>query len=152
MTKLINLDFDKTQKLKCDNLWRKNFKRSFSKNILTPWQPMRCSLGSVLQFSRSTRCFVCIVHSAYLKNLGWKKDFDIKSDWIWHFLSFHLLKIILFMKYNSKDETSRWTYKFTQNLGNLLRLHFPPLFSLFWVSCVINNMSTPRALSSGGFW
>ena len=27
-------------------------KGSFSKNILTPWQPMRCSLGSVLQFSR----------------------------------------------------------------------------------------------------
>ena len=25
---------------------------SFSKNIFTPWQPMRCSLGSVLRFSR----------------------------------------------------------------------------------------------------
>ena len=30
----------------------KNFKGSFSKNILTPRQVMRCSLGSVLQFLR----------------------------------------------------------------------------------------------------
>ena len=31
-----------------------NLKESFSKNILTPWQPMLCSVGSVLRFSR---CF-----------------------------------------------------------------------------------------------
>ena len=30
---------------------KKTLKWSFSKNSLTPWQPMRCSLGSVLQFS-----------------------------------------------------------------------------------------------------
>ena len=37
------------------NVWRReNLKGYFIKNILTPWQPMRCSLGSVLQFSR---CF-----------------------------------------------------------------------------------------------
>ena len=37
-------------------LWiKKNFKRAFIKNILTPGQPMRCSLGSVLRFSQ---CFV----------------------------------------------------------------------------------------------
>ena len=64
-----NSNYDKTQKLK---LWQntetqivtqleiwlisgyeeKNFKGSFSKNILTPSQVMRCSLGSVLQFLR----------------------------------------------------------------------------------------------------
>ena len=32
----------------------KTLRGSFSKNILTPWQPMRCSLGSVLRFSK---CF-----------------------------------------------------------------------------------------------
>ena len=32
-----------------------NFKQSFRKNILTPWQPMSCSLGSALQF---LQCFI----------------------------------------------------------------------------------------------
>ena len=71
MSKLKNSNWDKTQKLK---LWqnskteivtnlnyqksqfekKKTLKVSFSKNILTHWQPMRCSVGSVLQF---LRCF-----------------------------------------------------------------------------------------------
>ena len=34
---------------------KKNLKWCFSRSILTPWQPMRCSLGSVLRFSR---CFL----------------------------------------------------------------------------------------------
>ena len=77
VTKLKNLNFkknsncDKTQKLKLwqnfSKLWqnlnndkyqfmiRKTIlKGSFSKNILTPWQLMWCSLGSVLRFSQ---CF-----------------------------------------------------------------------------------------------
>ena len=45
-----NLEYDKSQFMKT----KKTLKESFSKNILTPWQLMRCSLGSVLRFSR---CF-----------------------------------------------------------------------------------------------
>ena len=41
---LQNLKYDKSQFMK-----KKNFKGSVSKNIMTPWQSMRCSLGSVLQ-------------------------------------------------------------------------------------------------------
>ena len=70
MTKLNTSHCDKTQKLK---LWQnlnydnsrfmknKNLKGSFRQNILTPWQPMRCSLGSVLRF---LRCFM-------FRWLGW---------------------------------------------------------------------------------
>ena len=58
-----NLNCDKTKKdYNCDKTWimtnlylwiiKKTLRGSFSKNILTPWQPMRCSLGSVLQFLR----------------------------------------------------------------------------------------------------
>ena len=69
LIKLKNSKCDKTQKLKVWQNWKtqlvtklkydksqfmtKNtLKESFSKNILTPWQPMRCSLGSFLRFSR----------------------------------------------------------------------------------------------------
>ena len=57
VTKLKNSICDKTQKLKSSNvtklqfmanlnLWQKNYSKwSFSRNIFTPWQPMRCSLG-----------------------------------------------------------------------------------------------------------
>ena len=48
----------KTQIVTKPELWqivvydnKKYFKWSFSRNILTPWQPIRSSLGSVLQFS-----------------------------------------------------------------------------------------------------
>ena len=45
------------------NLWRKQLKKgSFSNTILTPWQPMRSSLGSVLRFSR---CFYCKTHKKF---------------------------------------------------------------------------------------
>ena len=44
-----NLYYDKFQFMTRDTL-----KGSFSKNFLTPWQPMRCSLGSLLWFSQ---CF-----------------------------------------------------------------------------------------------
>ena len=61
MTKLQNSNCEKkklqTQVLTKLKIWQissfqetKTLKGSFSKNILTPWQPMRCSLGSVLQF------------------------------------------------------------------------------------------------------
>ena len=33
-------------------IYEKSLKRSFIKNIWTPWQPMRCSYGSVLRFFR----------------------------------------------------------------------------------------------------
>ena len=58
VTKLKNSNVDKTWNMTNFNLRRrkKTLKASFSKNILTPWQPMGCSLGSVLQFSR---CFQC---------------------------------------------------------------------------------------------
>ena len=70
VTKLINSNYDKTPKLKLWQnsklkLWqnlkydksqvmkiKKTLLGSFSKNILTPWQPMRCSLGSVFRFSQ----------------------------------------------------------------------------------------------------
>ena len=69
VTKPENSYYDKTPNLKLwqnlksnlDKLeiWQISIKKtkktlnwSFSKNILTPWQPMRCSLGSVLRFSR----------------------------------------------------------------------------------------------------
>ena len=65
MMKLKNWNSDKSQKLQ---LWqnlkddkshlmkkKKYLTESFSRNILTPWQPMRCSLCSVLRFSR---CFI----------------------------------------------------------------------------------------------
>ena len=45
------------QKLKYDKspfMQKKILTGSFIKNILTPWQPKRCSLGSVLRFSQ---CF-----------------------------------------------------------------------------------------------
>ena len=49
--RLKNLNGDKTWIRKNVNVWsRENLKGSFSKNILTPKQPMRCSLGRVLQF------------------------------------------------------------------------------------------------------
>ena len=64
LTKLKNSNCDKTQKLKLDKtqklkLWpnlndksqfmtKDIIKGYFSKNILTPWQPMRCSLVSLL--------------------------------------------------------------------------------------------------------
>ena len=63
LKKWTNSKWDKTQKLK---LWQNlkydkhQFKKiktltgSLSKNMMTPWQLMRCSLGSVLQF---LRCF-----------------------------------------------------------------------------------------------
>ena len=54
-----NSNCDKTQKLKMWQLVllqiliyeekKKNVKGYFNKNILAPWQPMRCSLGSVLK-------------------------------------------------------------------------------------------------------
>ena len=44
-----NLKYNKYQFLKT----KKTLRGSFSKNILTPRQPMRCSLGSVLRFSQS---------------------------------------------------------------------------------------------------
>ena len=47
MTKLKlwqNLKYEKSQFMN-----KKTLKWSFSRNILTPWQPMRCSLGSVLR-------------------------------------------------------------------------------------------------------
>ena len=56
---LKNPNCDKSQKLKWwqtrivtnINLWKnKTLNRSFRKNFLTPWQQLRCSLGSVLQF------------------------------------------------------------------------------------------------------
>ena len=67
-----NSNCDKTQKLKmsqnffkkCDKTWimtninlcnRKTLIGSFSKNVLTPLQPMRCSLGRVLWF---LQCFI----------------------------------------------------------------------------------------------
>ena len=40
-----NLNYDKSQFMR-----RTKLNWSFSKNILTPWQLLRCSLGSVLQF------------------------------------------------------------------------------------------------------
>ena len=67
-----NSDYDKTQKLKLwqnsktpmvtkFELWqisiygdKKNLKGPCSKNLLTPWQLTRCSLGGVLQF---LQCF-----------------------------------------------------------------------------------------------
>ena len=64
MTKLENSRYDKTQKLK---LWqylkydesqfmkKKTIKGSFSINIWTPWQPMRCSLVSVLRLPLKCR-------------------------------------------------------------------------------------------------
>ena len=64
VTKLRNLFVKKLKSSNCDKYWiltkvhiwkRKKLKGSFSKNILTCWQPMRCSLGSVLQFSRCFR-------------------------------------------------------------------------------------------------
>ena len=63
VTKLKNSNCDITKKNQIVTkleIWqnsikkKKNFKKSFSKNILTPWQPMRCFLGSVLRF---WRCF-----------------------------------------------------------------------------------------------
>ena len=54
--KLKNSNCDKTSVMKNVNVWRReNLKGSFIKNILTPWQSMRCSLGSVLRF---LRCFL----------------------------------------------------------------------------------------------
>ena len=66
-----NSNCDKTVKLKlwqnsiCDKTWimthlhlwerEKKFQRVFSKSFLTPWKPMRCSLGSILRFFQ---CFV----------------------------------------------------------------------------------------------
>ena len=73
VTKLDNSNYDNTQKLKMwqnlkieiwtkPKIWqisiyedKKTLKGSFNKNILTRWQPMRVSLGSVLRFSR---CFL----------------------------------------------------------------------------------------------
>ena len=49
-----NLNYDKSQFMK-----KKNWKGSFSKNILTPWQQMKCSLGSALRFSRCLLKTLC---------------------------------------------------------------------------------------------
>ena len=80
-----NSNCDKTQKLK---LWqnlkydksqfimkKKYLTGSFSKNILTPWQPMICSLGSVLQFSQ---CFDFgeVKHTQKIPHTGDKPSLD----------------------------------------------------------------------------
>ena len=59
-------------------------KGSFSKNILTPWQPRRCSLGSVLRFSR---CFFLTPppsplspHAGYLPEVGFSSAPDVLLD------------------------------------------------------------------------
>ena len=71
VTKLKNSNCDKTKKSNCDKtqklklcpnnnydisqfLTKDILEWSVSKNILTPWQAMRCSLGSFLRFSQ---CF-----------------------------------------------------------------------------------------------
>ena len=60
----------KTQIVTKLELWQisiyeeKTLKGSFSRNNLTPWQPMRCSLGSVLRFSQ----------------LFWEKQIDTQTD------------------------------------------------------------------------
>ena len=63
LTKLKNLNVDKTWNMTNLNLRRrkKTIKGSFSKNILTPWRPTECSLGSVLRFSR---CCVNVLWSS----------------------------------------------------------------------------------------
>ena len=55
VTKLKNSNCDKTWIMTNLNLGRIKPKVSFGKNILTPWPPMRCSLGSVLRFSQCFR-------------------------------------------------------------------------------------------------
>ena len=72
VTKLENTNCNKTRKLE---LWhnlevwkvsikKKKFKGSLNKKILTPSQPMRCSLGSVLRFSQ---CFFINWDLSYFK-------------------------------------------------------------------------------------
>ena len=69
VTKLKNSNFDRTSIMTNLNLWQRNYlKGSFSRNILTPWQPMRCSLGSFSQFSwylkHKTQICFCSLMSA----------------------------------------------------------------------------------------
>ena len=59
VTKLKKYNFHKTNKNNCQKtkkvkLWQnsvydESLTESFSKNNLTPWQPMRCTLGSALR-------------------------------------------------------------------------------------------------------
>ena len=53
ISQLTNSNCDSTWILTNLNLWgQKTLKGFFSKSILTPWQPMWCSLGSVFRFSQ----------------------------------------------------------------------------------------------------
>ena len=65
LTKLKNSNCAETWNMKNFNLRRKKvtLKGPFSKNILTPWQLMRCSLGSVLPF---LLCFFFSLDAAHL--------------------------------------------------------------------------------------
>ena len=79
VTKLKNSKCDKTQKLK---LWqnlkyeffylrKKKFKGYISKNMLTPWQPILCSLGSVCDSCDVFFLFMVCMPSLLITNY-WK--------------------------------------------------------------------------------
>ena len=74
-----NSNCEKTQKLK---LWQ-NLKydqsqfitRKTNLNILTPWQPIQCSLGSVLQF--------LVSFQVWLQEISQISSFQNKGPWNW---------------------------------------------------------------------
>ena len=66
MTELKNSNCDKTWKMTKLNFWRKNSKVSFRQNILTPWKPMRYSLGSVLL------CISNLIQYSLFSLLSWQ--------------------------------------------------------------------------------
>ena len=97
-----NSNCDKTQKLKWrvnlnyDNSWFLNKKLTFSRNILTPWQPMRCFLGRVLHYCNVfhiilTRRYGPLRGPTYSSCGGlWPSSADVKFSGFWYFFSLNI--------------------------------------------------------------
>ena len=74
VTKLKNSNCDKTQFMKK----KTTLKGPFSKNNLTPWQRMRCTLGSVL---RSCNVYACLCGKNFIRKFCVRKRIHFKKVW-----------------------------------------------------------------------
>ena len=91
----------------------KHFKRMFSKNILTPWQPMRCSLGSVLRFlwyfclSRYIYILINIMFSEKLKMSQLHCESKNASDKLYLFFTKETVFFFSFTGFNKCEKLER---------------------------------------------
>ena len=83
---------------------KKNFKRGFSKNILTPWKQMGCFVGSVLRFARYT-----IIHR--FRTLTIKLVFSSKTQLVKKFWTFcYILWIFIMVEFHRGGSATNATH------------------------------------------